>query len=175
MDAVSRSQNTDSPTVTVAAVVAAALGLASAALSAYWAAGGTALLNTIGGAIAEWGRHGGPGVRFALWLIVLLKVGVGVAAPAIADLPRIWPAWTRTRVPRLLSWIAASILIAYGAVLTGSELIAFTGMLGTPPSVDRLALAWHAFVWDPWFLLWGVAFLVCLVRTRPSAVASTRP
>src|SRR3954452_7741650 len=40
----------------VAAWTAAVLGLASAAVSAYWTAGGTALLDTVGGAIEFAGR-----------------------------------------------------------------------------------------------------------------------
>jgi hypothetical protein len=40
----------------VAAVIAASLAAASAAMSAYWALGGTALLDTIGGEIERWAR-----------------------------------------------------------------------------------------------------------------------
>jgi hypothetical protein len=40
----------------VAAVAAGVLGTASAAVSAYWALGGTELLDTVGGSIEEWGR-----------------------------------------------------------------------------------------------------------------------
>ena len=38
----------------VAAVIAASLGAASAAMSVYWALGGTALLDTVGGEIERW-------------------------------------------------------------------------------------------------------------------------
>ena len=38
-----------------AAIVAALLGLASAGMNAYWAAGGNGLLDTIGGDIDRWG------------------------------------------------------------------------------------------------------------------------
>jgi hypothetical protein len=41
----------------MAAALAASLGTASAAVSAYWALGGTALLDTIGGDIERWGRE----------------------------------------------------------------------------------------------------------------------
>jgi hypothetical protein len=32
---------------------------------------------------------------------------------------------------------------------------------------DKRALAWHAYFWDPWFALWGGAFVVAMWRSRP--------
>src|SRR3954466_5731915 len=43
-----------------AALVAAVLGVAHALVSAYWALGGTVLLNTIGGDLERWGRERRP-------------------------------------------------------------------------------------------------------------------
>ena len=65
---------TRTPTATRFAIAAAVLMAASAAISAYWAAGGTGLLDTVGGSIARWGREGGVDVRLALALIVVLKL-----------------------------------------------------------------------------------------------------
>lgn len=54
-------RSTDTPTkARAAAAIAAGLGLASAAVSAYWAAGGTVLLDTIGGELERWGRERSP-------------------------------------------------------------------------------------------------------------------
>jgi hypothetical protein len=36
---------------------------------------------------------------------------------------------------------------------------------------DDRALAWHAYLWDPWFLLWGVAFGLSLRVSRAAALA----
>ena len=93
-----------------AAWVAAALGIASAATSAYWAFGGTALLDTVGGEIERWGRERGPVVVIALAAIVLLKLAVAVAAPILVGIGHP-PAWMAGRVPRILGWIAATVLI----------------------------------------------------------------
>lgn len=98
---------TDRVTV-AAAVLAACLGLASAAVSAYWALGGDDLLDTVGGEIERWGRARDAQVVVVLWLIVVLKTIVA----------------------------------------------------------DATALAWHAYVWDPWFAIWGLAFVVALWRSR---------
>ena len=72
-----------------AAVAAGALGVLYAAISAYWALGGTWLLNTVGGSLEH-----------------------------------------------------------------------------------RTALAWHAFLWDPWFLAWGLLACATLGISRGAADAT---
>ncbi len=153
-----------------AAWVAAALGIASAATSAYWAFGGTALLDTVGGEIERWGRERGPAVAFALAGIVLVKLVVAVAAPILVGIGHP-PAWMAGRVPRILGWIAATVLIGYGGVLTVAGLLVQTGALTAAPDADRTAIAWHAWLWDPWFLVWGIAFAIALRRSRPARTA----
>jgi hypothetical protein len=154
----------------VAAAIATSLGLASAAVSAYWALGGTALLDTVGGPIERWGREHSPGVIVTLWVIVGLRV-VGAVAPLVfvgvgaGQLP----AWTRGRRTRLFGWIAAVGLTVYGGVLTVVGLLVETGVIEAADDADTRALAWHAFLWDPWFALWGVAFIVALWGSRPKA------
>ncbi|MPY94391.1 MAG: DUF3995 domain-containing protein [Acidimicrobiia bacterium] len=155
--------------IAVAASLAAALlGLGHAATSAYWAQGGTALLDTIGGDIERWGRQRDPSVVGALWAIAVVKAVVALAAPAIAGRPTWLPRWTAGRAPRILSWIASITLVAYGGFLTVVGLLVQSGLVPAGSDADRRALAWHAFVWDPWFFLWGTAFLVTLLLTRSS-------
>jgi len=82
----------------VAAAIAAILGLASAALSAYWALGGTALLDTIGGEIERWGRERSAGVIVTLCVIVVLKVMAAIAPLVFVGVGAgQLPAWTRGR------------------------------------------------------------------------------
>jgi hypothetical protein len=59
--------------------------------------------------------------------------------------------------PRL-GWIAAVGLIAYGGVLTVAGLVVQAGLFDAAVHADERALAWHAYLWDPWFALWGAAF-----------------
>ena len=154
----------------VAALVAAGLGLASAAVSAYWAAGGTGLLDSVGGEIERWGRERSVGVVVSLWVIVVLKL-IGATAPlafAGVDAGEL-PNWTRGRPARLVGWIAAVGLTLYGAVLTIAGLLIEAGALEASDDVDEHALAWHAYFWDPWFTLWGAAFAVVMWCTRPQA------
>lgn len=146
-----------------AVVVAAALGLAHAAVSAYWALGGTGLLDTIGGSLERWGREREPALIAALWVIVAAKVVVALAAPVLAGFGAArLPAWMRSRAARLLGWIAAVVLVLYGGVLTVAGLLLEAGVLTSAPDADQTAIAWRAYLWDPWFFLWGTAFVVSL-------------
>jgi len=143
------------------------MGFSSALVSAYWACGGTALLDTVGGEIERAAHDPGPLVLLGLWAIVVLKAGVASAAPVLAASPGRLPRWTRGRAARGLSWIAASLLTGYGGVLTLVGLLVQAGAIDSSGG-DQRALAWHAYVWDPLFLVWGVAFVCCLRRTRGS-------
>lgn len=147
------------PIATWLARLASVLMLMSAAISSYWAAGGTGLLDTVGGSIARWGRDGGAGVRLALAAIVVLKL-VAVWLPARA-----------VRVPcpravRRLAWLETAILTVYGGVLTGTGLAVQAGVVGGGAGADWKALDWHVYLWDPWFLVVGLLIWVALRRTR---------
>ena len=142
--------------------------MASAVLSTYWLLGGTALLDTVGGEIERWARERSVGVVLALGVIVLLKL-VGTGAPlAFAGVgPRRLRAWARARWARCLGWLVALGLTLYGGVLTVAGLLVEAGALETADDADEHALAWHAYLWDPWFALWGAAFVVTMRRSRP--------
>jgi hypothetical protein len=155
-----------------AAVIAAALGTASAAVSAYWALGGEALLDTVGGDVERWGRERSAGVVVALWVIVVLKL-VGAVAPLIVvGVPHL-PAWTRSRRARALGWAAAVGLTVYGGVLSVVGWLVEAGVVDAADDADEHALAWHAYFWDPWFALWGGAFVVAMWRSRPRPSGQT--
>jgi Protein of unknown function (DUF3995) len=153
------------------------LGLARAAfvvgglyalISAYWGTGGTWLLDTVGGAFERGGREGSAALLAVVWLTALLKL----AASALGLLAvRRSLAPSRRRLVRRLAWAAAVILTLYGGVLTLAGLLVETGVLSASADADRRALRWHAFLWDPWFLLWGLLLLGALLRSRPRAAA----
>ncbi len=64
-----------------------------------------------------------------------------------------------------LAGAAAAVLVAWSGanVLVGSLVLAGAVDPGGP--VDELALRWHAFFWDPWFVVWGLA-LAWAARSR---------
>jgi hypothetical protein len=152
----------------VAAAIAAALGGASAATSAYWALGGTALLDTVGGEIERWGRERSTAVLVTLWILVLVKL-IGAVAPLLFAGIVHQTSWTTARHTRAAAWFAAVGLTAYGAVLTLGGVLVDRGVVDAAKDADERAIAWHAYFWDPWFALWGAAFVVTLWRTRSPA------
>jgi hypothetical protein len=157
-----------------AAQAAFAVGLLYAAISVYWGAGGTWLLDTVGSGLGE--GHGGSAlVVFAVWLAVGLKV-IAAVLPLLAvsadtstgsGRPLVmWPLVTRARLIRALTWIEAVILVAYGLVLTSVGLLVQAGAVAVSATADHRALEWHAYLWDPWFLVWGLLVTVALLRSR---------
>ena len=149
---------------------AAVLAGLSAAVSAYWLAGGTALLSTVGGVVEEQGRQGGAGVAAGLALVVAGKLAVAVLAVALAHPP------AGRRLQRLVgraALLAGGALTLYGGALVVVGALALSGVLGEP--AEPTALRWHVLLWDPWFLLWGVLLLVsALTRRRLSRAGGRR-
>ena len=136
-----------------AAYAACALALLYAVPSFYWALGGTAGLDTVGGAIEELGRSRDPAG-------VALGIGAGVlkVAGALLALALVRP-WGRVIPRRLLggaAWTASVVLTAYGGLLVVVGALVLTGFINPAGPVDRTALRWHVLLWDLWFLVWGL-------------------
>ncbi len=66
-----------------AGYAACALALLYAAVSFYWAGGGTAGLSTIGGELEELGRAREPALIAAVWAVGVLKALAGLLALAL--------------------------------------------------------------------------------------------
>ena len=78
---------------------------------------------------------------------------------------------------RRFGWAAAIVLVVYGGLLTTVGLLVYVGAIDAAADADTTALTWHAFFWDPWFLVWGIALTSFLRQTahdRPSAHCSQR-
>jgi len=144
-----------------AAYGAAALAGLSAVTTAYWTAGGTWLLDTVGGGLEEVARRG-DGAAVALGLVVVaLKLAGCVLALALVR------PWGRRSPERLLegaALVAGGLLAAYGGLLVLVGALALAGVFGDV--ADAAALRWHVLLWDPWFLLWGVLLALAAVRRR---------
>jgi Protein of unknown function (DUF3995) len=141
-----------SPGTAWAANAACALALLSAVPSFYWALGGTAGLDTVGGVIEELARTRDPaGVALGIGAGVL-KVAGGLALALVRP-------WGRAIPRRLLlgaAWAASMVLAAYGGLLVVVRALVLTGVISPSGPVDRTALRWHVMLWDLWFLVWGL-------------------
>lgn len=157
-----------------AAWLAFALGIGHALVSAYWGSGGTWLLDTLGGSLEEATRRGGVGVALMLWAVAAVKV-LGAVLPVLATRPHI----RHRRQLRALAWTEACVLSGYGLVLTLGGLLVQAGIVSSTDADG--ALVWHTYLWDPWFLAWGLLCIVALRGSRrsnpahPSAPLTRKP
>ncbi len=143
--------------------VALVVGLLYAAVSVYWGFGGTWLLSTVAASLTK-GRPG-EGYLLAAWAGAILKT-IAAVLPLVA-LRHLTSAWKRKA--SALAWVEAVILIVYGLVLTAVGLLIQAGVV-RPSSPDARALAWHAYLWDPWFLAWGLLVAAALWRGRTERI-----
>jgi hypothetical protein len=129
------------------------VGLLSALVSAYWAAGGDTGLDELGGELAELARKRDPMLIGVVWVIAVLKV-IG----ATLGLALVQP-WGR-RLPRWMllsaSWSATAVMVLWGATQVITMLLLQLNVLPYTGPVDRKPFYWHLFLWDPWFIVWGL-------------------
>jgi len=124
--------------------VVCAWALAFAALSFYWAAGGTAGAETIGEAITKPVLARDPGWVALLWATGALKALGGLFALALVQpWGRVIPRWMRLSG----AWGAGALMFLYG----GASMIQFAlmaaGALGVPASMGAVAVRWHLLLW----------------------------
>jgi hypothetical protein len=92
--------------------------------------------------------------------VALKLLAVVLPLLALHRLPR--PAWHR--IVWVLAWAEAAVLTTYGLVWTAGGLLAQAGVVHA--TTDPRALAWHAYLWDPWFLVWGLLVAAALLLSR---------
>jgi hypothetical protein len=140
-----------------------AVGVLYAAISVYWGLGGTWLLDTVGGSLERLGRARSASVLAAVWAAAMLKLIAAVLPVRAVDGRGVA---RRDRVLRRLAWFETGILVVYGLVLSVVGWLVQAGVVSAGAHADHRALAWHAYLWDPWFLVWGLLVLAALVRAR---------
>jgi Protein of unknown function (DUF3995) len=116
--------------------------------------GGTALLDALGGTFERLARERSAAAMALEVMVILVKIAGGLLALALV---RPWGAVVGRRLLLSLSVLGSMILVLYGGVevLLGGLVLAEVITPSGP--VDEHALRWHVFVWDLWFLLWGLA------------------
>jgi hypothetical protein len=150
-----------------AITLAAGLAFASAAVSLYWTAGGTWLLDTVGGAIEDFARERSLTALAAGAATVLLKVFAGLLALALRRLPSAGP---RRRLLLLANGAASAVLCLWGGANVVVGALVLSGVIVPSSDVDRHALRWHVFLWDLWFVVWGIALAVAVAAAHRSGL-----
>ena len=105
-------------------------------------------------------RRGGAAVVLLAVVAVAAKAVAGLIALALA---RPWGRAVRRSWLLVVSAAASVLLIVYGGLNVAAGALVLSGVLHPSGSVDRMALRWHAGVWDLWFLVWGVLLAVATV------------
>ena len=152
-----------------AAYIAAGLAFASAATTAYWMFGGTALLDTLGGSVERLARDRSSAALALAVAVVVVKSVAGLLALLLLS-----PALRRWRIIVGLDILAAAVLCLWGVanVLVGA--VVLSGAVERS-DIDRHALRWHVFLWDAWFLVWGLALALAVAGAiRASHLDRTR-
>ena len=150
-----RGNGTSKPRSTTAwaGYAACALAFLHAAVSFYWASGGTAGLSTVGGQLEAMGRESSPALSALIWGVGTLKILAGLLALALV-MP--WGRKFSRWIVLAAGWGGAVLLTLYGGVLVVVQALVVGGAIVPSGPVDWTALRWHLFLWDPWFLSWGL-------------------
>src|SRR3954451_23237576 len=121
---------------------AAGLALASAAVSAYWTAGGTLLLDTVGGQFEDLARDRSAGAPALGARAVVLKAVAAVLALELARVPADGP---RTRLVLAANGVASAILCVWGGANVVVGALVLSDVITPSGEVDRHAVRWHVF------------------------------
>lgn len=140
-----------------AAYAAAAWAVVFAAVSFYWAAGGTIAAHTVA---AKPEALASPG---DLWAIGAAKLVPALLALALA---RPWRRSGVRRGLRLAAWVLGGLLILYGAAGWADHALMAAGAIHTPEILGHAAVRWHLALWDPWWVLGGVLVLAAAWAAR---------
>ncbi|WP_188667052.1 DUF3995 domain-containing protein [Tersicoccus solisilvae] len=149
--------------------VACAAGLLHAGASLYWALGGRMLLETVGQWAVGLAEDAPLAAGLGLGVVAALKAIAAVVPVAVAR-GRVGPA----RFWRAVSWVGAVVLIVYGAFNTVIAQAVLAGLVRADGGYDEAAMIGHAWLWDPLFLVWGLALAAHLwLSRRPTRRGAT--
>lgn len=157
----------------LAGYAACAWALVFAAVSFYWAAGGTIGADTIGPALANLALARDPEFVAILWITGALKLVAGLLALALVQ-RRGWfiPRWLLL----VAGWGAGAGLILYGGASFVQHALMVAGTIAVPAGLGETAARWHLLLWDPWWLLGGLLFAAATwgCGRRPASVGGVR-
>ncbi len=158
-----------------AAYAAAGWAFAFAAVSFYWAAGGTLGLGTLAKTIRDLAVARDQGFITVIWITGVLKVVAGLMALALVrPWATVFPRWMLL----VAGWGTGALLTLYGGVdIIGAGL----GVAGITDPVDPTGTRWYLVLWGPVWLVGGLLMLRAashytrLSRPSPGGQVAGRP
>lgn len=160
-----RCEHGSSRAARAALLIAAAAGTVHGLFSAYWGLGGNWLVGTLGRQLVD----EFTGKRWLLLPVAAIKIAFAVLPLVLARL-----AWLGGKWWRILCWAGVVVLVVWGGVNTVTGNLVLAGVVAPAGGYDHDAMVGHAWLWDPLFLLWGIALAMALLRTGRKRVASAR-
>ena len=97
-------------------------------------------------------------------LAAILGLVIVIGRPPLAAAQR--------RIGQRMAWAGALILILYGGVLSITGWLVQLDIVSPAANADHKALRWHAYLWEPWFLVWGLLLATGLARSADRRRAS---
>lgn len=137
------------------------LGAVHAGFSLYWAAGGRRLLATVGQWAVDLAASSPRTAALGLGAVAAVKLLAAAIPVAVAHGRLPW-----RRFWRGASWAGGVLLVVYGGLNTVVALAVLAGAVRPAGGYDATAMAGHAHLWDPLFLLWGAALVLSLWLSR---------
>ncbi len=137
-----------------AGYAAAACAFLFAAVSFYWGSGGTFGLDLVGQEAVELSESRDVWIFLVLWAVGLLKVAGGLLALALVQSwgQRLFSRWMLL----VAGWGGSALLVLYGGSQMAVQLLVVTGIVKAPSDIDRRGFYGHLYLWDPWFVIWGL-------------------
>jgi hypothetical protein len=127
--------------------------------------------DTFGADIAHLARAGDAGFIATLWLAALAKALA--AALALAPI-RPWGRRLPRRALTITTTVLGALVLLYGVVNLAEHALMKTGATAIPHGLGSHALPWHLWLWDPYWILGGLLFLLAARTTgRPTAKRSS--
>ena len=137
------------------AYAAAVWAVLFAAYSIYGALGGELGVDQLARDIREDAEARESGFVAELWVAGALKLVAAALALALAFRLGQSP---RSRVLLIAGWLLAAGLLIYGAANMVQFGLMKAGAISTPDSVGDYAVDWYLFLWEPIWLIGGIAF-----------------
>jgi len=148
--------------ITLLGVSSCIVGLGFTAFNIYWALGGRRWIDTV---FPFANDEAALTALFPLWIqwgAIVLKVWAALFGLVVTPL-FVWVFGRRLLRPaRFGAWVAAFCLVFWGLTQTVFFLLLKFRVIDFSYWNDERVVNWHAFLWDPWFLLWGICLLAAL-------------
>ncbi|GAA5228213.1 DUF3995 domain-containing protein [Paeniglutamicibacter antarcticus] len=137
--------------------VACIAGSVHAGFSVYWAVGGQWLLATVG----QWAVTLSVEAPLRAGLVIGM-VAMGKLLAAVIPVAVAYGRFRRRKFWRAVSWAGGLLLVFYGGLNMILSAAVLGGAIRPADGYDVEAMMGHAWLWDPLFLMWGLALVVSL-------------